>query len=436
MKNKLLFGSLALFSAVALVGCGNEDKGAVSVELVTSIENPVEIEYWHSMSGAFSETIDKIVEDFNETIGEEQGVHVKATYQGGYSDLKAKTVAAIKAGNSPAVIQGTVNNIMEYTQSGYVQDLTPYITNEVVGIKDFEDIYSVYREESSSYLEDGGYYSLPFAKSTDLLFYNETLFTENNLEVPTTWEELVEVSEQITALTGKPALSIDNLPNYLITYLHQNNAGYTTKDGELLFNNPTSLEAINLIKTNIDNGVWRIAGEDGYSSAPFLAENTYMYIGSSAGEGFLTNDNFNWAATTVPQSDLENPTYIQQGSNVAVLNQGKTSEEVLGAYLFVKYLSSYEANLTWCMNTGYLPIRGSVANSEEYLNFISESNSTTKPNAIKSVENGFVEALFTTGSITSDIVRNEVGVMLEDIILGNLDPQTALDHYTEKLNNY
>ena len=354
MKNKVMFGAAAFLSTVALFGCGNkEDVITNNTEVVTSIENPVTIEFWHSMSGAFTDTIADIVNDFNITVGAEKGITVNSVYQGGYEDVKAKTIASIKAGNSPEIVQGTVNNIMEYIQSGYVQPLDDYIFNEEIGINNFEDIYEVYRAENSSYLEDGHYYSLPFAKSTDLLFYNKTLFDEHGLEVPTTWNEVQAVSEKITEITGKPALSIDNLPNYLITYLFQKDAGYTGANGEILFNNETSLEAINLLKENIDKGIWRIAGEDKYSSAPFLAGHTFMYIGSSAGEGFLNDDNFEWAATTTPQFDVENPKYIQQGSNVAVLNQNNTSEEVYAAYEFVKYLCSDEVTLKWPTETGY-----------------------------------------------------------------------------------
>ena len=283
MKRKMMLGATALVSAATLFGCGNETKSEEGVEVITKIEQPITIEFWHSMSGAFTDTITEIVNDFNNTVGAEKGITVNAVYQGGYEDVKAKTVASIKAGNSPEIVQGTVNNIMEYIQSGYVQALDDYIFNEEIGIENFDDIYEVYRQENSSYLSDGKFYSLPFAKSTDLLYYNETFFTEHGLTPPTTWEEAEIVAKQITDITGKPSLSIDNLPNYLITYLFQNDAEYTGKNGELLFNNPTTLEALKMLEKNFGLGTWRIAGEDKYSSAPFLAENIQMYIGSSAG---------------------------------------------------------------------------------------------------------------------------------------------------------
>ena len=424
----LKYSAAALVASLGLVGCGNQET-ETKVDLVTNTGDGVTVEFWHNMSGAFAETIDSIVSDFNSTIGAEKGITVNATYQGSYDDLKAKITASIKANNSPNVVQGTVNNIMELAQSGFIQELDPYIYHDEIGIKDYEDVYQGYRDEMSSYFETGETLSLPFAKSTDLLFYNKTFFEENNLTPPTTWEETVEVSKKIYELTGKPGLSIDNLPNYLITYLFQAGAEYTNQNGELLFNNETSLKAIEMLKTGMEEGYFRIAGEDKYSSGPFLAENVYMYIGTTAGEGFLNRDNFDWDTTFVPQVDVKNPVGIQQGANIAILNQGATSEEVYASYEFIKYMISTETNTKWSMDTGYLPVRESVFNSDEYQEYLANSQGNVKLNGVKAVENGFIEAIFQTDSYSSAMVRNEVGTMLESILLDGQDPVEMLDYY-------
>lgn len=171
----LKYSAAALVASLGLVGCGNQET-ETKVDLVTNTGDGVTVEFWHNMSGAFAETIDSIVSDFNSTIGAEKGITVNATYQGSYDDLKAKTVAAIKAGNSPHIVQGTVNNIHELIQSEYIQDLTDYINHPEIGF-DYEDIFESYRAEMSGYTTTGEIYSLPFAKSVDLLFYNEDFFT-------------------------------------------------------------------------------------------------------------------------------------------------------------------------------------------------------------------------------------------------------------------
>ena len=430
-RNKLMYTSLALTGV--LVGCSNSTNNA-EIEVVTQVTNPVEIDFWHTMTGTLNDSLTEIVDNFNTTIGAEKGIKVVPTYQGSYSDAKAKVVGSLKSGNSPEIVQGTVNDISEYIKSGAVQSLNEYIFHEEIGIKDFDDIYEVYRNESMGYDETGTYYSLPFSKSTDLLFYNASFFKEHGLEVPTTWEEVVEVSKQATAITGKPSFCIDNSANLFITSLKQLNADYTNVNGEILFNNDKALKLVEFVKEQTDNGYWRLAGEDKYSSGPFLSEQIVMYVGSSAGEGYLSDASFEVQATFTPQWDLSNPYMIQQGNSVSILNQNKTSEEVYGAFEFIKYLVSTEANTKWCTETGYLPIRESVVNSEKVQEFAKLSSA--KLNAINSVPYGFIEATFSTDTITSGIVRDKMLEMMDNVILGGLEPKKALEQYEEELKSY
>ena len=65
--------------------------------------------------------------------------------------------------------------------------------------------------------------------------------------------------------------------------------------------------------------------------------------------------------------------------------------------------------------------------------FINNTNSTAKIAGITSAENGFVEPMFSTDSINSNIVRNEIGIMIDNIVLTGADVQESLDAYENKL---
>ena len=112
-------------------------------------------------------------------------------------------------------------------------------------------------------------------------------------------------------------------------------------------------------------------------SGPFTSGLVQMYIGSTSGASHIVNGiaesdkPFEWSATPIPQQSEETKAVIQQGTNVVIMQQENISDqEVYAAYEFAKFLGSYEANLYWTMNTGYLPIRQSVVDSEEYQNYI------------------------------------------------------------------
>ena len=294
---KKLMTSLSLMAGVTtLAACssGNKEQTPETSEIVTTIESPVTIEFWHAMSGTNQEAVDALVEQFNSTIGAEKNITVKPVYQGQYTDLKTKTTAALKSGSAPSIAQAYPDWVAEYLQSGSVVNLTPYIENTEVGINDFDDIIESYRAENSQY-EGGQFYSLPFNKSTEVLYYNKTFFEENGLTVPTTWEELETVSATITQLTGNPAFGIDSPQNYFITMVQQFGGEYTNSQGEVLFgedNAKAAIEALELLKRNTDAGYWRLAGEDKYLSGPFMSELVYMYTGSSAGYSHISSADF------------------------------------------------------------------------------------------------------------------------------------------------
>ncbi len=441
---KVAASCAVLFGLSSLVACSTKEDNKQeqgSNELVTTIEKPVEIEFWHAMSGANNDAVDHLVEDFNSTIGQEKGITVKAVYQGSYNDLKSKITAAIKSQTAPAIAQAYPDWIAEYLQSGAVVELDNYIFNEEVGIKDFEDITAAYRAENSQY-EGGKFYSLPFNKSTEVLYYNKTFFDEHNLTVPTTWTELEEVSKQITEITGNPAFGYDSAENAFITLVKQFGGEYTNAEGEVLFGNSDAvIKALDLFKRNTEAGYWRLPGEDIYMSGPFASGLVQMFVGSTSSALNVktavaeTANPFEWSAAPIPQQSEDTKAVIQQGTNVFLMKQGSTTDEqVYAAYEFAKFLGSYDANLYWTMNTGYLPIRQTVVDSEDYQNYILESKDMTKLAGPAQAEYYFYDQVFLADDYTSATVRTAAGVAIQNVVLNHMEPEQAVEEALKSLS--
>lgn len=433
---KKFWTSLSLLAGVtSLVACSSDkteqapstDSNAKQ-ELVTTIEKPVAIEFWHAMSGTNQEAVDALVEQFNSTIGAEKGITVEAVYQGAYNDLKTKTTAALKSGSAPAIAQAYPDWVAEYLQSEAVVALDDYIKDSEVGIKDFDDITQAYRDENSQY-EGGKFYSLPFNKSTEVLYYNKAFFEENGLTVPTTWNEVEEVSAKIKELTGNPAFGIDSIQNYFITMVQQFGGKYTNSQGEILFsedNAKAAIETLELLKRNTDAGYWRLPGEDKYLSGPFMSELVYMYTGSSAGYSHISTAPFEVGVAPIPQISNETGAVIQQGTNVVVLNQNESQEEIYAAYEFAKFLSSYEGNLFFATNTSYLPIRQSVIDSADYQAYVVEAGDQTKVVGPEQSAYYFYDPSFFTDTYSSYNVRTAVGNAVESVVLSGVSPEQAV----------
>jgi len=329
------------------------------------------LQFWHGMSGPNGEAVDLLIAKFNEE--NEFGITVEGTYQGGYGDLHTKLVAALQGGDTPHIAQAYANNIMVYMDSEAIVQLDEYIFDSQVGVEDWDDILQGYREENSNY-PDGKFYSLPFNKSTEVLYYNETFFNENNLTVPTNWEELKDVSMAASEILGKPAFGYDSLSNLFITWTQQAGGQYTNNNGDVLFDGPESREALQYFIDGVQGGYFRTAGEDRYCSGPFNDGNLVMFIGSTSGSAYVGSDAFEWNAAMVPFGKVEK--VIQQGSNMFMLKSNEA--EQLATFEFMKFLMAPENTALWAMNSGYLPVRESARELPEYVEFVNSGVNPTK----------------------------------------------------------
>lgn len=401
-----------------------------SAEIATSLSEPVTIEFWHSISNTTHAAIlEDLVAQFNAGRGAELGITVVPTFQGSGSELYSNVVAALKAGNAPDVSLATTVYAADYLQTDYVVDLTPYIQNETIGMTDYEDIFEGLRAASSGYAKEG-IYSLPIHSYSEVLYYNTKFFSENNLTVPTTWDELIETSRKITAITGAPAFGWDNLAGSFMTLLQQYGGKYTSSQGELFFTeDPVAIQVLKMWQDNVKEGIWRTAGEDMFFSGPFANEIIPMYIGDSVEASYIPmkNPDLQWSVAPIPQVNAEKPYNLTAGHVILALSMDGNEAKKYAAYEFIKFMTSTEANMAvTCGGTGYLPIRQSVVDSDEFAAFIAAGNPAQKA-GVEQSKAYFYEPVFTTETITSNAVRSAVKVMMENVIVNGDDPETAME---------
>ena len=275
---KMICMFLALAMAFAAAGCGSGgdapaagDAGQDAEEIVTELSGPVEIQFWHSISNQVHlEILENLVDEFNQTVGQEKGITVVPTFNGSSAELYSNVVASIKAGNAPDVTLALRPYVADYLQTDYVVNLEPYIQDAEVGIADYEDIFAGLRQADSSY-EKEGTYSLPIHSYSEVLYYNVDFFEENGLTAPTTWDEMMDTCEKIHEITGSPAFGWDNLAGSFMTLVNQFGGRYTDQSGNLYFaqeDEDVALEVLNLWQENVKKGIWRTAGEDMFFSGP------------------------------------------------------------------------------------------------------------------------------------------------------------------------
>jgi len=443
MKKKIVASLLtAVMAAGTLAGCAqkvdsNADTAATAAEeatqeaaeeasqdtatteeaVATSEEKtiePCEITFWHGMSNTQEEVLTQLTNEFNSS--NEYGITVTLVNQGSYGDLSQKLQASAAADGLPDMAQAYNNWLNPYIDK--VVDLSDFVASDY---DNYEDIVEAYRNECSEF---GFIHALPFNKSTYVMFYNKTVLDELGFEAPKTWEDLTTIGEAYTEKYGNPAWGVDDLAGYVEASLRQNGESYVDETGAL-FNTDGGLETMTYIMDLYNNGYARLAGEDKYCSNVLSAQSMLGYIGSSTGASYITADGWELACCPVP-SNKESAAYCA-GTNLVMFTQDANKQ--LATWEYMKYLTSSEATVTWAIGTGYLPIRTSAYESADYQEFM--ANDTTATAAYEQAD-----AFFTSLAAydASNDVRTAVSAKMEELILEEADPQTALDALVEEIN--
>ena len=135
-----------------------------------------------------------MIEDFQKSDegkdAEGKPIVIEHAAQGGYTDIKAKLLKAIPAKTTPTMAYAYPDHVAEYINAGAVLKLDDMIANEEYGFskeeKELED-YAMYWSEGTCYDKAGSVYSVPYTKSTEVIFYNKTVFEEMGYSIPTKW---------------------------------------------------------------------------------------------------------------------------------------------------------------------------------------------------------------------------------------------------------
>ena len=417
MKFKKLT-SLALSAALMtglMTGCGST-KSASNEEIVTEITEPVEITFWHAMNGDLEKTLQNLTDKFMES---NKNITVTLQNQSSYPDLQQKITATTASPKDlPTLTQAYPHWMVNAMQDELLVDLKPYIENETIGDENYTNILEGFRTGSEV---DGKVYGMPFNKSTEVIWYNKTLFDELGLEAPTTFEEFAQVSKTITEKKGIVGAGFDSLNNFYTTYLKNKGVDFNS---ETDVTSAESVEAAKYYLDGIKDGYFRIAGTDNYLSGPFAAEQLGMYVGSNAGESFVkqaVDGKFEIGVAPYPAESV-----MQQGTDLYMFSNA-TAEQRTAAFEFLKFLTSTENQITWGVGTGYIPATQDAISSDEYKN----SGSLVAP---------VLEQVTSKNLFINDVVQgvdsayNESKVVMEDILSDkNSDVKAKLEAYKNTL---
>ena len=446
--NKKLTAVLGLTVAAVLSGC-------TGPQGTQSVENPVEayngeavtITFYHTMGENLRKVLDSAITDFNKIYPNIKVVHSQV---GSYDDVRDQIKTEISVGAQPNLAYCYPDHVALYNQAHAVRTLDDFINSDIeqadvsgnktkLGLTDEQkaDYIDGYYSEGQQF-GDGKMYTLPFSKSTEVLYYNKTFFEQNNLTVPTTWDEVEAVARQVKTI--EPAsvpLGYDSEGNWFITLAEQYGNAYTTAatkvEDRFTFNNDGNKELMKKIGGWYKDGLvttQKLYGS--YTSGLFtnLTPNdegkvvrAVMCIGSSAGATHqrpeMVGDAypFEVGIAPLPQKDKNNPKSISQGPSVTLFKS--TPQQEVASWLLLEYLTTDIAfQAEFSMASGYMPVLESVQNHPEYKAWLDSANGGANIAAL-SAKAAFEQknAYFTSPAfIGSSAARDQVGELVSAVM--------------------
>ena len=437
----VLLVCIMLVGVIAMSGCnGTTNAAKPNFEMPEGgyDGSEVTITFYHTMGSNLSDVLNAYIEEFNKIY---PNITIVSTQVGSYDDVRDTISTEITVGNQPNIAYCYPDHVALYNLAKAVVSLDTLIdseievtradgTTEIIGLTQAQkdDFIKGYYEEGQQF-GDGLMYTMPFSKSTEVLYYNKTFFEANGLTVPTTWDELEQVCAKIKEIdpTCVP-LGYDSEANWFITMCEQYGSDYTSATGDhFLFDNEQNRAFVKKFSEWYDKGYVTTQTLYGaYTSGMFVAQgadeiHSYMSIGSSAGATHqrpAKDDNGNYpfevGITSIPQVDPANPKVISQGPSVCIFKKDNP-QEVIASWLFVKYLTtSVEFQAEFSMASGYVPVLKSVAENETYAAFLANADGYNYVSALSAkVCLDQQEAYYTSPAFNgSSTARDQVGALL------------------------
>ncbi|GFE66502.1 extracellular solute-binding protein [Litoreibacter roseus] len=274
-------------------------------------------------------------------------------------------------------------------------------------------------------------YGIPFGSETSVLGYRKDIFEKHGLEVPTTYDELLDLACRIPELEpemgglASRAASGHQASHAFLLHLNPLGGGIFDDSWEPIVNNETGVEAANALKTIVDCGI-----EGSQTFGPSEAAAAF-----AQGDYAMFLDSIAFAATFEDPSKSQvvgqvgwalHPEGVKRASQTGGFGIGipKNAQNKEAAFLLMQWLTSKEADLMIAMEGGNPSRFSTYENAELNAKY---PYAATFGEALKYADPDWRPIIPTWGKINADL-----GTTLSQIITEGLDVQEGLNGVAER----
>ncbi|NLD52390.1 MAG: extracellular solute-binding protein, partial [Clostridiales bacterium] len=262
-------------------------------------EGKIGVNIWHTFTKGQEAYLQKAAADFNAS---QDKIQVQVLSQP-YSGFTQAVKSAVVEGIGPDIIFNYASEAASYVRAGQVADLSQYIYDDELGIKDFDSSLAegVMKGEVNGF-EDGLIHYVPAYTTGPILFYNKTLFDELKIAPPTTWEEMETTCKTIYDAKGIAGLGCDSLTDLIQMFIMEApNSGYIDVEKKaVLFDTPEVRAKLQWLVDMVKKGYFLVQSSGNYFSEDFNSGIVASYIGSCAGYPYIKPNGFEFAMAPIP----------------------------------------------------------------------------------------------------------------------------------------
>jgi sn-glycerol 3-phosphate transport system substrate-binding protein len=352
---------------------------AAALSALALAQAPVEISFYYpvAVGGPITNIVDGLAADFER---ENPGIKVRPIYSGSYPETLTKVLTAVKGNDAPTISVLLAAEMYTLIDEDAVLPFDGFIKTpeDQAWIRGF---HPTFMENSRS---GGKTWSIPFQRSTVVLYWNKEMFKEAGLDPnqpPTTWREMLEYAQKLTRrdVSGKVTqwgvqIPSSGTPHWLFQ-------GLTTEDGVTLMN-PAGTETyydkpevVAALQYWVDLATkYKVHPEGivewGTTPKDFFERRVAMIWTTS---GNLTNvrnnARFEFGVAMLPANKQRgSPT---GGGNFYMFKQANPEQQA-AAMKFIKWITSPARAAQWSIDTGYIAVRPDAWETSAMKKYVAE----------------------------------------------------------------
>jgi sn-glycerol 3-phosphate transport system substrate-binding protein len=396
----------------------------------------VGVTFWHGMSGTNGETLQALVDQFN---NDHKGkIKVTLNYKGQYDSVLASYKNASEK-QRPDMMQ------MYDIGTRYMIDSNTTVPMQSFIDVDKHDVSDLQPNIAGYYTVDDKLYSMPFNTSMPLMYVNREAFTKAGLDPdkpPTDLDEIMAAAKKIKTTPGETVQYgfgaslygwfVEQWNAVADTTLCDADNGRTGRASKVTLANDTNVKLVQWWQDMVDQGLaMKLDSNTDNGDNAFSSGTVAMSLESTGSLGTFTagakasKNPFTVGTGFYPKVDAANDGGpIIGGASLWIMHKDDPAKQ-RAAWELVKFLSQKDTQVTWHTKTGYFPISKAALDDPADKQWVSQ-----KPQFSTAIEQlqGTKLTHATQGCSVGEMpeVRKNVENALQAAILQGTDAKQAL----------